>query len=71
MDAPRGSRVVYVQKESTNGNSAKIIAWVAGIGAMLITASICFAASALWSLSDRLARLETKFEAIQAAQVRQ
>lgn len=64
MQPPRDARVIYIQKE-TNG-SAKILAWVAGLAGILVSASICFAASALWNLNGRLASLETKVEMIQS-----
>jgi hypothetical protein len=54
-------RVIYVRDRSPS-HSSRALAWAAGIGATLVTAAILFAASALWDMSQRLARLEARLE---------
>lgn len=55
--------IIYVRERGTDFPS-KMLAWVGGIGATIVTAAILFAASALWTLNDRLARIETQVQAI-------
>lgn len=63
-------KIVYV-RDRTGAPYSKVIAWVAGIGATLITAAILFAAGALWDMSQRLARLETRIETMDGSMDRE
>lgn len=61
----RRDNIIYVRDR---GNSSdlpnKALAWIAGIGAMVVTAAILFVSSLVLQVTDRLARVETTVQVV-------
>lgn len=62
-DVLKRDNIIYVRDRVGSGYE-KALAWIAGIGSILIASSILFVARSLFDLNERLARIEEKVSAI-------